>query len=306
MPKAVQFDEYGGIDVLEVRDVAAPVAGPGQAVVAVRAAATNPGEAAIRSGALHDRWPATFPSGQGSDLAGVVTAVGPGAGGLAVGDEVFGWTDDRASHAELVAAEAAHLVPKPAGVSWAVAGSLHVAGATAWAATRAVAPQPGEVVVVSGAAGGVGTLAVQLVARAGATVIGLASAGHHGWLREHGAIPVPYGDGVEDRIRQAGGGRVDALIDTFGGGYVDLAIAIGVEPGRIDTIADWEAAERVGAQVEGNAAGARPEVLAELAGLIGEGALELPIARAYPLADVRAAFRDLEQRHTLGKIVLIP
>ena len=306
MPKAVQFDRYGGIDVLELREVAAPVAGPGRAVVAVRATAINPGEASIREGALAERWPATFPSGQGSDLAGVVTEAGPDAGGLAAGDEVLGWTDERAAHAELVAVEVANLVPKPPGVSWEAAGSLHVVGATAWAATRAVAPQPGEVVVVSGAAGGVGTLTVQLVARTGATVVGLASADHHDWLRDHGAIPVTYGDGVEDRIREAGGGRFDALIDTFGGGYVDLAIAMGVAPDRIDTIIDWGTAERVGAKVDGNAVGARPEVLAELADLIDRGELEIPIARTYPLAEVREAFRDLERRHTLGKVVLIP
>ena len=285
MPKAVQFDGYGGVDVLELREVDAPAAAPGRVVVAVRATAINPGEASIRDGALAERWPSTFPSGQGSDLAGVVTEAGPGVDGFAPGDEVLGWTDDRAAHAELVAVEADKLVPKPAGVSWEAAGSLHVVGATAWAAVRAVAPQPGEVVVVSGAAGGVGTLAVQLAARAGATVIGLASPDHHDWLRDHGAIPVTYGDGVEDRIRAAGDGRFDALIDTFGGGYVDLAIAMGVAPGRIDTIIDWDAAERVGAKVDGNAVGARPEVLAELADLIDRGELEIPIARTYPLAD---------------------
>ncbi len=306
MPKAVRFDGYGGVDVLELRDVDAPAAAPGRVVVAVRATAINPGEASIREGALAERWPSTFPSGQGSDLAGVVTEVGPGVDGFAPGDEVLGWTDDRAAHAELVAVEADKLVPKPAGVPWEAAGSLHVVGATAWAAVRAVAPQPGEVVVVSGAAGGVGTLAVQLLARAGATVIGLASADHHEWLRDHGAIPVTYGDGVEDRIRAAGDGRFDALIDTFGGGYVDLAIAMGVAPGRIDTIIDWGTAERVGAKVDGNAVGARPEVLAELADLIDRGELEIPIARTYPLTDVRDAFRELERRHALGKLVLLP
>src|SRR6185436_2611303 len=126
MPKAVRFDGYGGVDVLELREVDAPAAAPGRVVVAVRATAINPGEASIRAGALEDRWPATLPSGQGSDLAGVVTEVGPG-------DEVLGWTDDRAAHAELVAVEAAKVVQKPAGVSWEAAGSLHVVGATAWA-----------------------------------------------------------------------------------------------------------------------------------------------------------------------------
>ena len=271
----------------------------------VKAAGINPGEAAIRSGALHDRWPATFPSGQGSDLAGVVTEIGPGVDTFAAGDEVFGFTDNRASQAELVVADAGELA-KPAGVSWEVAGSLHVVGATAWAAVRAVGLQEGDVVAVSGAAGGVGRLTVQLARRAGATVIGLASEGHHAWLRAHGVIPVTYGDGVGDRIKGAAGGKLDAFIDTFGGGYVDLALELGVKPERIDTIIDYEAAGRVGAKMEGNAVGAHAHVLAELADQIAAGELEIPIARAYPLSEVRDAYRELEQRHTLGKIVLIP
>jgi NADPH:quinone reductase-like Zn-dependent oxidoreductase len=306
MPKAVRFDEYGDVDVLQVVDVERPVPGPGQALIRVRAAAINPGETAIRLGLMHDRWPATFPSGQGSDLAGVVDDVGPGVTGIAVGDEVIGFTHARASHAEVVAVDAANLVPKPAGVPWEVAGSLFVAGTTAWAAVHAVAPQEGETVVVSGAAGGVGSIAVQLAAGAGATVVGLASEPHHGWLRDHGVVPVTYGEGVADRIRRAAGGRVDAVVDTFGTGYVDLAIDLGVPPDRIDTIRDWEAAERHGTKTDGNLAGGRPEVLAELARLVDEGRLDVPIAGTYPLADVRDAVRQVDGRHTLGKVVLVP
>jgi NADPH:quinone reductase-like Zn-dependent oxidoreductase len=306
MPKAVRFERYGDVDVLEVADVPRPVPGPGQAVVRVRAAGINPGEAAIRAGLLHERWPATFPSGQGSDFAGVVDEVGGDVTGVAVGDEVIGFTHDRASQAELVAVDADHLIPRPPGVSWEVAGALFVAGTTAYAAVQAVAPGRGDTVAVSGAAGGVGTITVQLAGLRGATVLGLASTPHHGWLRDHGAVPVEYGDGVEQRIRDAAGGPPDALIDTFGSGYVDLAISLGVVPDRIDTIADWPAAERHGVKTDGNAVGGRAEVLAELAGLIDAGRLEVPIARTYPLAEVREAYRELERRHTLGKIVLIP
>jgi NADPH:quinone reductase-like Zn-dependent oxidoreductase len=304
MPKAVRFERYGDVDVLEVVDVPSP--GPGQVVVRVRAAGINPGEAAIRRGLLHERWPATFPSGQGSDLAGVVDEVAEGVTDVAVGDEVIGFTHDRASQAELVAVDADHLVPRPPGVPWEVAGALFVVGATAYAATEAVAPGPDDTLVVSGAAGGVGTIAVQLARLAGATVLGLASPAHHDWLRDHGTLPVDYSDGVEQRIRDASGGRVDAFIDTFGGGYVDLAISLGVVPERIDTIVDWAAAGRYGVKTDGNMVGARPEVLAELAGLIEAGRLEVPIAGTYPLAEVREAYRELERRHTLGKIVLIP
>jgi NADPH:quinone reductase-like Zn-dependent oxidoreductase len=147
--KAVRFDEYGGVDVLEVREVEDPVAGPGQVLVAVKAAGVNPGEISIREGRLHERWPATFPSGEGTDLAGVVRAVGDGVTAFAVGDEVLGWTEERASHAELVVVPADQLTAKPASVSWEAAGSLFVVGLAGYASVQAVAPQAGETVVVS-------------------------------------------------------------------------------------------------------------------------------------------------------------
>ncbi len=255
MPKAVRFDQYGDVDVLKVVEVPRPVAGPGQVLVQVKAAAINPGEAKIREGLLHAQWPAAFPSGQGSDLAGIVAETGPDVTGFAAGDEVIGFTDNRASQAEFVLAEAANLTPKPAAVPWEVAGALFVAGATAWAAVRAVTLAEGDTVVAAGAAGGVGSLAVQLARRAGATVIGLASEANHGWLRSHGVIPVTYGDGVEGRIRQAAG-TVDAFIDTVGGDYVQIALDLGVKPSRIDTIANFEAVEKFGVKGDGNAVGA--------------------------------------------------
>ncbi|MEA2241414.1 MAG: hypothetical protein QOD24_970 [Solirubrobacteraceae bacterium] len=306
MPQAVRFDQYGGPDVLHVVDVEPREPGDGEVVVRVKAAGINPGEAAIREGRMSERWPATFPSGQGSDFAGAIAEVGAGVEGLAVGDEVIGFTNDRASQAELVVAEAQNLTPRPSAVPWEAAGSLFVAGTTAYAAVRAVSPAAGEVVAISGAAGGVGALAVQLARNTGATVIGIAGEHHHDWLRRHGAIPVAYGDGLAQRIRDAAGGRVDAFIDTFGSGYVDLAIELGVAPQRIDTIIDLDAAERHGVKTDGTAAAASADTLAELARLIAEGRLEVPIARVYPLTEVRAAYRELERRHTLGKIVLAP
>ncbi|GAB3981317.1 hypothetical protein GCM10029978_081760 [Actinoallomurus acanthiterrae] len=219
MTKAVRFEQYGGIEVLQVVEVDRPVPGSGQVLVRVKVASINPGEVHIRTGALHERWPATFPSGQGSDLAGFVEEVGEGVSGFAAGDEVIGFTDDRASHAEFVLVEAANLIHRPAGVPWEQAGTLYVAGTTAYATVRAVAAGPGDTVVISGAAGGVGTIAVQLAGNAGARVIGLASEANHQWLADHGAIPVTYGDGVADRIRAAApDGKVDAFIDTFGAG----------------------------------------------------------------------------------------
>jgi NADPH:quinone reductase-like Zn-dependent oxidoreductase len=306
MPQAVRFDQYGGPDVLYVDDVESPEPGEGEVVVRVKAAGINPGEAAIREGLMHERWPATFPSGQGTDLAGVIAEVGARVEGFGVGDEVIGFTNDRASQAELVVVDAHNLTPRPSAVPWGAAGALFVAGTTAYAAVRAVAPAAGDVLAVSGAAGGVGTLAVQLARNAGATVIAIAGEHHHDWLREHGAIPVTYGDGLAQRIRDAAGSRVDAFIDTFGSGYVDLAIELGVAPQRVDTIIDWDAAERHGVKTDGTAAAASADTLAELARLIAEGRLEVPIARVYPLIEVRAAYGELERRHTLGKIVLAP
>lgn len=219
---------------------------------------------------------------------------------------MIGWTDERASHAELVLVPAEHLTRRPPNVPWEVAGALFVVGATAHAAVDAVALAPGDTVAVSAAAGGVGSLVVQLAKRAGANVIGIAGERNFDWLREHGAIPVAHGDGLADRLREASGGKLDAFIDTFGGGYVELAIELGVAPQRIDTIIDWQAAQEHGAKTDGSAAGASAGVLAELAELIDDGELELPIARVYPLEQVQDAYRELEKRHTRGKIVLEP
>ena len=304
--KAVRFDRYGGVDVLDVREVDDPVAGPREVLVGVKAAGINPGEISIREGLLHSRWPATFPSGEGTDFAGVVQSVGEGPDVFATGDEVLGWTEARASQAELVVVPVDQLVTKPSSVPWEVAGSLFVVGMAGYASVQAVAPQADDTVVVSGAAGGVGSVAVQLARRTGATVIGLAGERNHEWLRQHGVVPVTYGDGQADRIREAAGGAIDAFIDTYGSGYVDLAIELGVVPERINTIIDREAGERLGVQMQGTHAIATAPLLAELAAMVADGSLEIPIARTYPLDRVRDAFRELAERHTHGKIVLIP
>jgi len=304
--KAVRFDEYGTADVLRVVEVPRPVPGSGQVLVQVKAAGINPGEVKIRDGAMHARWPATFPSGQGSDLAGIVAGTGPDVTAFAAGDEVIGFTHERASHAEYVLAGQQDLTARPAGLPWEVAGALFVAGSTAYAAVRAVGLTSGDTVVVSGAAGGVGSLAVQLARRAGARVIGVAGEANHGWLREHGVIPVAYGDEVADKIKAAASGKVDAFIDTFGDGYVQLALDLGVVPSRIDTIVYFDGVERLGVKTEGNMAGGRASVLAELAGMIAAGELDLPVAATFPLSQVREAYRRLETGHVRGKIVLIP
>lgn len=306
--KAVRFDEYGDVDVLKVADVPVPDPGAGQVLVRVKAAGINPGEAKIREGQLHARWPATFPSGQGSDLAGVVDRLGPGVTTVAAGDEVIGWVDTRSAQAEYVVVDADNLAGKPAEVPWEVAGALGVAGFTAWAAIRAVNLTAGDTVAVSAAAGGVGSLTVQLARRVGATVVGIAGPDNQEWLREHGAIPVRYGEDLVGRIFDAllTTPQVDAFIDTHGGDYVVFAInELGVEPSRVDTIANFDAVREYGVKSEGNAAGASAANLAELARLIAAGELEVPIAATYPLDQVREAYAELAKGHTRGKIVLL-
>src|SRR6201989_2472962 len=307
MSKAVRFDDYGGIEVLEVRDVARPEPGPDQVLVAVRAAGINPSEAKIREGVVREIFPARFPSGEGSDLAGVVEEVGADVNGVAVADGVIGWTNTRASHAEYVLVEAVNLTAKPAEVPWEVAGALFVAGVTGVAAVRAVSPTAGEAGVIAGAGGGVRAFAVQLAVRTGARVIALASERHHAWLRERGAVPVGYDGAVRARIIAAAQKTpVTAFIDLVGGGYVLLALELGIAPDRIDTTVDFPAIERYGVKGGGRAAAASAATLAELAEAIAAGDLEVPIQRAYPLDEVRAAFTELEAGHGAGEVVLLP
>jgi NADPH2:quinone reductase len=306
VPRAVQFDEYGGLDVLTVREIELPALGKEDVLVEVKAAGINPGETSIREGLLAERWPATFPSGQGSDLAGVVKEVGVDVVGFAAGDEVLGWSWTRSSQATEVVVPAEQLIAKPTDLSWEAAGSLYVVVVTAFAAVRAVSVQEGDTVVVSAAAGGVGTVTVQLLKVRGANVVGLASTDHHDWLREKGVTPVNYGEGVLQRILEATPDGIDAFIDLFGPEYVELAVELDVPPAKIETIIAYEKAQEVGAKMEGSADATSPEILKEMAELVAAGKIEMPIAATYPLDEVREAFEQLEDRHTLGKIVLIP
>jgi NADPH:quinone reductase-like Zn-dependent oxidoreductase len=305
VPRAVQFDEYGGLDVLTVREIELPELGKEDVLVEVRAAGINPGEAAIREGKL-DEGDSKFPSGQGSDLAGVVKEVGIDVVGFALGDEVLGWSWDRSSQAEEVVIPAEQLITKPTDLAWEAAGSLYVVGVTAFAAVRAIDVSEGDTVVVSAAAGGVGTVTVQLLKVRGANVVGLASEDHHDWLRGKGVTPVTYGEGVQQRILEATPDGIDAFIDLYGPEYVELAIQLDVPPAKIETIIAYEKAQEVGAKMEGSSDATSPEILKEMAELVAAGKIEIPIAATYPLDEVREAFEQLEDRHTLGKIVLIP
>lgn len=306
MVRAVRLDSYGDVDVLYVGDVEVGDPGPGQVRVQVRAASINPGEAVVRSGAMEAMYPTTFPSGEGTDFAGVVTAVGDGVAEFTAGDEVLGYSWDRSSHAEAVLVPAEQVIAKPAALSWEVAGSLDVAGTTAWAAARAVGAGPGDTVAVSAAAGGVGVFTVQLLKVRGAEVIGIASESNHDWLRSVGVTPVAYGEGLADRIRAVAPGGVDAFIDLFGPEYVELALELGVAKDRIDTVIAFQAAQEHGVKAEGSAAAPGRESLTEIAALVADGRITVPIAATYPLDRVREAFTELAERHTRGKIVLVP
>jgi NADPH:quinone reductase-like Zn-dependent oxidoreductase len=304
MSRRVQLDRYGDLSVLHIADVPVPEPTGDQILVEVVAAGLNPGEIAIREGRLHERFPATFPSGQGTDFAGRVVAVGPAVTAFAPGDEVLGWSDLRSAQAEHVLSSADHLIPKPPALDWIRAGSLFVVGVTAYAAVRAVAPAAGETVVVSGAAGGVGSITVQLVRQTGARVIAIAGPGRADWLRSVGAEPVAYGDGLAERLRAAAPDGFDAFIDTHGDGYVDLAIGLGIPPDRIDTIIDFEAAGRHGTHSDGSTDASDPAILSTMADHVAWGRIVMPIAAIYPLERLHDASAELALGHTHGKIVL--
>ena len=303
--RAVRFDGYGDETVLEVREVPDPVPGEGEVVVRVVAAGPNPGEVGIRSGALASMFPAVFPEGQGSDLAGVIAAAGPGVSGVAVGEPVIGLSDGRNAQAELVLLPASRVVPKPEALDWDVAATLYVAGTTALALLQTVPVAAGDTVVVAGAAGGVGVFLTQLAVGTGARVLAVAGEANHDWLRQHGAEPVAYGDGLEDRLRAAAPDGVTAFFDLFGNGYTDLAVALGAAPERVATVADFAAGDRLGVQVTGMAALEDPaQGVRTLAAIASEGGFEVPIKGRFPLEQVQDAYREVSRRSGLGKVVL--
>ena len=304
MPKAVQLSAYGGIDQLHIIDVAMPEPKANEVVVRVVAAGTNPGEISIREGYLKEMFPMDFPFGQGTDFAGRIASVGSGITTFAIGDDVLGWSEQRSAQAEYVVIEPSHLVGKPPSLDWFRAGSLFVVATTAVAAVRAVSIEAGDVVAISGAAGGVGSLAVQLARRAGARVIGIASDDNAAFLASLGVEHVAYGAGLEQRLRAVAPKGIDAFVDLFGGEYVDLAVKLGIAPGRINTIIDFAAAQKHGVKTDGSAQAAGPETLTAIANLVAWGEIVMPLTAIYPFASLRDAYAELARRKSRGKIVL--
>ncbi|NAZ87117.1 NADP-dependent oxidoreductase [Kineococcus indalonis] len=306
MTRVVRFERFGGPDVLHVVDEPAADPGPGQVRVTVRAAGITTGESAAREGALAELYPGAFPGSEGAEFAGVVTAVGPG-GAFEVGEEVLGWSERRAAHAEAVVVPGTHLVRKPADLPWEVAGSLYVAGVAAHACVCAVGVRDGDAVVVDGATTDVGSFAVQLARLCGARVVGVAAVEHHDWLHAHGCDAVaPAADPavLARRVRELTP-RVDALVDTTGADLPPLTGALDVAPERAVSTVEVEAAVEFGGAPAPTAT-RRAEVLAELAQLVAGGRLHVPIAGAYPLADVRAAAAAAERPGRHGRVVLLP
>ncbi|WP_043728092.1 NADP-dependent oxidoreductase [Kutzneria sp. 744] len=303
MPRAVQFTRFGGPEVLSVVDVARPEPIEGQLLVHVVVASLNPAEVGIREGAFAQIWPADFPMGQGHDFSGVVAALGPGVTGFEVGDPVIGFAP-RAAMADFTVIDASTAAKMPEGIDFASAATIPASGATGWAGVAAVDPGEGETVFVSSASGGAGVFTVQLARLRGARVLGGTSSANAHRLEGLGIEPVAYGPGLSARLRDLAPSGIDAVIDTFGGGYVDLAIELGVAPARINTIADYAAVSRYGVQSQGNGNAMSPEIWTALQDLVVSGQLIVPVEAEYPLEDIRRAYIDVATRHGFGKRVV--
>ncbi|MEU8781630.1 NADP-dependent oxidoreductase [Streptomyces sp. NPDC048637] len=303
--KAIIANSYGGPEVLAYTDHPDPKVGPDSFLIRVKAAGVNPVDWKIVGGYLDPMMDGHFPLIPGWDVAGVVEAVGADATEYAIGDEVIGYVrKDEVQHgtfAELVAAPVRTLAPKPASLSWQQAAGLPLAGLTAYQALGRVGVTAGETVLVHAAAGGVGSLAVQIAVAQGARVIGTASERNHEFLRSLGAEPVTYGDGLAGRVRELTPEGVDAAVDFVGGGVVDVSQELLKDRGRVASIADGEVKAKGGHMVW-----VRPDTadLTALGALADAGKLTVPVASAFPLPEAAEAFRQSMTGRTRGKIVL--
>jgi NADPH2:quinone reductase len=315
MRTSVVATAFGGPEVLSLIEEPVGAPGPGEVLVEIRAAGTNPVDYKQYSGAFGAD-PSLLPVHLGMEAAGVVTAIGEGADGPAgpvrVGDEVILYRIEGAYSSQVVA-RASAAVPKPSAMSFEEASGLMLTGATAVHALKVVRVGADDTVVVHGASGGVGLMAVQIAINAGARVIGTAGAGSHEYLRQLGAEPVTYGDGLIERIRSLAPDGVDAAIDTVGSDEaIDASVALVDDRDRIVTIAAFQRGFELGLHVIGGAPGADPgteirqAARLELVRLVEAGALRVQVAATFTLAQAAAAHRELMTGHTHGKIVLVP
>lgn len=304
MSRAVIHEAFGGPEVLELREVPEPHAGPGEVRVRTTAAGLNPMDVGIASRAeVAARFGITAPSGFGTDFAGVVDEVGDGVTGFAVGDRVHGGALGRAA-AEFVVVKGRPeaLWHTPEGISDEVASTLPVAGSTAAAAVAAIDLRAGDTVLVGGAAGGVGVFAVQLAKLAGARVVGTASEDTFDFLRQLGVEPVAYGPGLADRVRAVAPDGVAAATDLFGTETAETALALGVPPQRISTIAAGP--NPPGGVRATGAVDAAPDALRRITDAILAGDITVPIAATFPMERIRDAVTLQAGRHVHGKIVI--
>ncbi len=299
--RALQFRSYGGPEALEVADVEEPHAGPGQVRIAVRAASVNPIDWKILSGALAGGKPLEGPRQLGFDAAGVVDEVGDGVSDVSVGDEVLGRGQDTQAEYAVLDAWAA----KPSSVDWAVAAAAGVAGETAERGLRLLGVESGHTLFIDGGAGGVGAVTVQMAVARGARVIASGGTDNHDYLREIGAIPVSYGEGVVDRVREVAGGQVDAVFDVAGKTPAEELIRLVPEPSQVLSIANF-AANQVGARLTGGGADSRPrEALQLVARLLEESKVVIKV-QTFPLDRAEEAYRASMAGHVRGKLVLLP
>jgi len=300
--QAVQFDQYGDPSVLKVVDMATPVPGAGEVQIRVRAAAVNLIDLKRRRGDLAQVFPDAFPVTPGIDASGVVEAVGQDVTGVSVGDAVFGGATSGAY------AEQCTLRPwfaKPADLSWEVAAALPTIAETAARCVGELVPQRGEVVLIFGAAGGVGMLATQLVMARGATVIGVVTSPEQGEAIERlGATAVSAGPDLVERLRFSGVDGVDAVLDTSGAGVLEVAVTLAGGPARVVTIADMSAAS-LGVRFSGADPVRAYDQIPEVAAGVAAGSLWIPAPNVRSLDDAVRVHEEIEARRLSGKVVLV-
>lgn len=301
MAQIVVFEEYGGPDVLHPIEVPDPVAGPGELRIRVRAAGVQPYDCATRRGDYASYTQLTFPARLGNEVAGVVDQVGSGVIGFAEGDEVIAFLT-MAGYADVVVVLADQVGAKPPSIPWEQAGVLTASGQTAYTALDEIDIAAGDTVLIHAAAGGVGGFAVQIARIRGATVIGTASQRNHEYLRSLGAVPVAYGEGLADRVREVAPDGVDAVLDAIGGEALDVSRTLLSSPKRIVTIADWANAARLGIRRVGTQRSA--EKLADLVRWYSEGRLRISVWKTFPLERAADAHREVETGHVRGKVAL--
>ena len=299
--RALQFKAYGGPEVLEVGDAPEPHAGPGQIRIAVRAASVNPVDWKAFTGAFAGGQALVATGYLGYDGAGVVDEIGEGVTGVSAGDEVLGLgRSTQAEHAVLDS-----WVAKPSSVDWAVAAAAGVAGETSERGLRLLGVTAGDTLFVDGGAGGVGAVAVQMAVARDARVIASSSQANHDYLREFGATPVLYGEGMAARVRAAAGGPVDAVFDVAGKTPVEDLISLALKSSQVVTIANF-AAGQMGARVTGGGSDSQPmKALALVAELLAQNKLVITV-QTFPIDRAAEAYRVSQGGHVRGKLVLIP